>query len=125
MQNNLALSKTISGLQARGIGYETVQEDVLDENGNPILDKHGKPLQRTRLIVRSVPESEAEVNRFFVLSVPCWFKGCEELREEYKKALDDASQDNKPCTNCKKGAIMRMMEERVRLAINNAHTRSE
>lgn len=120
MQNN-SLGKTIANLNARGIGYELVKDPVLDSNGNPVLDSKGEQTYSTRIVIKSIPSDEAELNKFYTLQIPCWFNGCEELREEYKKALTKAGNgDAGTCTDCEKGAIMRMFAERVKLAIKNS-----
>lgn len=119
MQNNVSISKTISNLERRGIDYEMKSVPVTDENGNVVRDADGSIRYHNTIIIKKVPESEAEVNRFFSLTYPCWFGGCEELRKEYKEALAKEGKDD--CTDCQKGAIMRMFESRVRQAINAHH----
>lgn len=121
MQNNSSLGKTIANLAARGIGYEIVKDPVMDKDGNQLLDGHGQPVYNNRIIIKSVPPEEAELNRFYALQIPCWFGGCEELREEYKEALEKARKGpDGTCTDCEKGAIMRMFADRVKLAIKNS-----
>lgn len=120
MQNN-SLGKTIANLAARGIGYEIVKDPILGEDGNPVLDSNGNPVTRNRIIIKSIPPEEAELNRFYTLQIPCWFNGCEELRAEYNDALKKAGKgDASTCTDCEKGAIMRMFADRVKLAIKNS-----
>lgn len=121
MQNNSSLGKTMANLAARGIGYEIVKDPVLDKDGNQLKDSSGNPVYSNRIIIKSVPPEEAELNRFYTLQIPCWFGGCEELRKEYKEALDKASKGpDGTCTDCEKGAIMRMFADRVKLAIKNS-----
>lgn len=120
MQNN-SLGKTIANLNARGIGYELVKDPVLDDSGTQVVDSKGEPVYSTRIVIKSIPPDEAELNKFYTLQIPCWFNGCEELRDEYKKALVKAGKgDAGSCTDCEKGAIMRMFAERVKLAIKNS-----
>ena len=120
MQNN-SLGKTIANLNARGIGYELVKDPVLDDSGTQVVDSKGEPVYSTRIVIKSIPPDEAELNKFYTLQIPCWFNGCEELRNEYKKALAKAGKgDAGSCTDCEKGAIMRMFAERVKLAIKNS-----
>lgn len=118
MQNK-SLSKTIANLVSRGIGYEIEKEPILDENGNQLRDSKGNPVFNNKVIIKSVPPEEAELNKFYTLQIPCWFAGCEELRAEYKDALTKAGKGG-TCTDCEKGAIMRMFADRVKLAIKNA-----
>lgn len=121
MQNNTSLGKTIANLTARGIGYDLVKEPVLDKDGVQLIDSHGQPVFSNRIIIKSVPPEEAELNRFYTLQIPCWFGGCEELRAEYKEALEKAHKGpDGTCTDCEKGAIMRMFADRVKLAIKNS-----
>jgi hypothetical protein len=121
MQNNSSLGKTMANLAARGIGYEIVKDPVLDKDGNQLKDSSGNPVFSNRIIIKSVPPEEAELNRFYTLQIPCWFGGCEELRKEYKEALDKAGKGpDGTCTDCEKGAIMRMFADRVKLAIKNS-----
>lgn len=118
MPSNDLKSKTLANLNSRGIGYEIIQEAVLDASGQPVYDKKGNPITKDRIVIKSIPASEAELNRFYSLDIPCWFNGCEELRKEYKAELDKANPTG--CTDCQKGAIMRLFEDRIRLAIKNS-----
>ena len=121
MQNNSSLGKTIANLTARGIGYEIAKDPVMDKDGKQLLDSNGQPVYNNRIIIKSVPPEEAELNRFYTLQIPCWFGGCEELREEYKAAIEKARKGpDGTCTDCEKGAIMRMFADRVKLAIKNS-----
>lgn len=122
MQNDVSLGKTIANLTARGIGYEIVKEPVLDSDGNQLKDSHGNPVTHNRIIIKSIPPEEAELNRFYTLQIPCWFDGCEELRKEYQAEIDKAGakKADGTCTDCEKGAIMRMFADRVKLAIKNS-----
>lgn len=54
---------------------------------------------------------------FFVDSSPCWFEGCEELREEYRKELEKLGTN---CPGCQRGALMRKFAPRVEDAISNS-----
>ena len=54
---------------------------------------------------------------FFVESSPCWFPGCEELREEYRKELGKLGSN---CPGCQRGALMRKFAPRVEAAIARA-----
>lgn len=122
MQNNSSLGKTIANLTSRGIGYEIVKDPVLDSEGKQVLDAHGHPVYNNRIVIKSIPPEEAELNRFYTLQIPCWFNGCEELRQEYTAELAKAGakKEGGTCTDCEKGAIMRMFADRVKLAIKNS-----
>ena len=54
---------------------------------------------------------------FFVDSSPCWFRGCEELREEYRAELEKLGTN---CPGCQRGALMRKFAPRVEDAIKNS-----
>ena len=58
-----------------------------------------------------------EIIPFFVDSSPCWFPGCEELREEYRKELEKLGSN---CPGCQRGALMRKFAPRVEDAIKNS-----
>ena len=58
----------------------------------------------------SIDEKTKSIMPFFT-DRPCWFSGCEELREKYRaeiEKVEKAAQDKKqPCRGCDKGEIMR------------------
>lgn len=111
-----SIDQTIERLKSRGIGYKIVEEPMNDLQGRLITDVHGQPIVKQTIIVTSVPDLESKVNRFFSPYTPCFFKGCEELREQYKNALEKAGM-TEDCTGCQKGVIMRKFEPEVRALI--------
>lgn len=111
-----AIDQTIERLKSRGIGYKIVEEPMNDPQGRLITDAHGQPLIKKTIIVTSVPTLESEVNKFFSPYTPCWFDGCEELRERYNNALEKEGM-TEDCTGCQKGVIMRKFEPEVRALI--------
>lgn len=82
-----------------------------------------------RMTVQSIRRSEdpkppqvnlpisKDVIPFFAETSPCWFKGCEELREEYQRELGKLG---KGCPECNRGPLMRKFAPRVEDAINNS-----
>lgn len=38
---------------------------------------------------------------------PCWFDGCEELRQQYEAEIAEMLKANPNCKGCEKGAVMR------------------
>jgi hypothetical protein len=56
-------------------------------------------------VVTGVSPQFQEMMKFFSLDTPCFFEGCEEMREKYKKDLDKLGGDG--CKGCKKGALIR------------------
>lgn len=61
--------------------------------------------------IKSAPPEFLEVFKFFSEHTPCWFEGCEELREQYNKELEDLGDD---CKECDKGALIRKYHAKVR-----------
>lgn len=53
--------------------------------------------------------------RFFSDHTPCWFPGCEKLRESYKAELAKM-EANGDCKGCEKGALIRKYIQLVGLA---------
>lgn len=111
-----SIDQTIEHLKSRGIEYKIVEESMNDSQGRLITDIHGQPVIKQTIIVTSVPALESKVNKFFSPYTPCFFEGCEELRERYKDALEKAGMTEE-CTGCQKGAIMRKFEPEVRALI--------
>jgi hypothetical protein len=94
-------------VQGRPTSRQAYMES-LRENGYGVdIDKDGT------LIISSAPELEGEVYRFFT-ECECWFDGCEELRAEYKRRLEELPDD---CPSCVEGDVMRAMLDAVRKAI--------
>lgn len=90
----------------RNIVTKDILVPVKDSEGNVIIDsKTGKPVMRVVTTPISIPEEEKEATKLFIDSYKCWFEGCQELRDAYKKEL--ASLGDASCVPCKKGAIWR------------------
>lgn len=105
----------------RNIVTKTVMHPVMDKDGNPLKDDKGEPVMRMVTIPVHIPEVEKEAIKVFVDSVPCWFDGCEKLRQEYKKELEDNKLEP-GCSSCKKGAILRKY---LKIAVNILKQRQE
>ena len=78
---------------------------------------HGAKFEKrgNTIMVQELPALEQEVFRFFSLSQPCWFGGCEKLREEYAEAKAAAD-----CPKCE-GTLIRKFTPRVRQALQQHH----
>jgi len=57
--------------------------------------------------------------KFFTSSTPCWFKGCEELRESYTKEIEALEKRTGCKTGCGKGPIMQKYLQLVNKAVNS------
>lgn len=64
--------------------------------------------------VTSISPEAQRVLSFFS-AAPCWFAGCEDLRQQYKAELAEAEKAN--CRGCAKGPIMRKYQALVSKAI--------
>lgn len=53
--------------------------------------------------------------RFFSDHTPCWFPGCDKLRESYKAELAKLESEGE-CKGCEKGAVIRKYIQLVSLA---------
>jgi hypothetical protein len=61
----------------------------------------------------SVPILEQEINKFYIEAVPCWFDGCEQLRQEWSEFLHLNGGDEPNCPDCVKGQLMEQFRERI------------
>lgn len=93
-------------LAERNIITKTVLQPVKDANGNTLKGEDGQPVMRMVTIPVHIPEVEKEAIKVFVDSIPCWFDGCQKIRDDYKNELK-ANQLEPGCTSCKKGNILR------------------
>lgn len=102
MTNMERLDKAVKKECVRlGLQFTETQVPVTDSEGNEIKDKDGKVITRTVHTLSSISDEARELMQVFNMSQPCWFKGCEELRQQYK-----AEKEASGCKTCQ-GAIMR------------------
>jgi len=87
----------------------TVTKDLIWTNTERVGPDH-KPTPM-------VSAEDREALAFFSKHAPCWFAGCEELREQYQKELDALPAD---CPGCQEGALMRKYIPRIVQAIRAA-----
>jgi hypothetical protein len=62
------------------------------------------------MTLKSIDGKTREIMPFFS-KVPCWFRGCEELRAKYEAEveakIDAATQEGRECRDCETGEVMR------------------
>lgn len=103
-----ALSKR---MDEQGVGYEIVELEEKQPDGSIIKKK--------TIMVNKVPPMLMDVAKFFdVANVPCWFKGCEELRERYVEALNGIGGAS--CTGCAKGRLIRQFTPLVQQLLKSS-----
>lgn len=93
-------------LAERNIITKTVLQPVKDQDGNVVKGEDGQPVMRMVTIPVHIPDIEKEAIKVFVDSIPCWFEGCQKIRDDYKNELQ-ANKLEPGCTSCKKGNILR------------------
>ena len=73
-------------------------------------------------VLSHVSELDKQAMGFFVPGKPCWFPGCEGLREAYGAALTQAAakQGQRECKGCARTAVMRAFLPRVKSALLEA-----
>jgi len=79
------------------------------------LRRRFSPGQQTKMDLQEI------VNRFFDLTVPCNFPGCEELRKQYAADNDKLPQG---CSACESQAVRNKYAERVREILKSLATPS-
>lgn len=88
----------LASMKERGIEYEIVELEETQEDGSI--------LKKKTIMIKSVPPMQRDLARFFASTEsPCWFAGCEEVRAEFKKAIDEAGGEN-GCKGCTRGRII-------------------
>jgi hypothetical protein len=66
-------------------------------------------------VIKEVSDVDKEVFRFFSPHQPCWFEGCEKLREQYQAELD--KRGGSACPSCEKGVVIRMFVPKIKKAL--------
>lgn len=95
----------IAYMERNGLGYTRVDKDTTLPDGTVV--------RKNSLMISSIPEEFQELLSFFLDEQPCWFTGCEDMRELYKAELgEDAS-----CSSCQKGALIRKYTELAKAAV--------
>lgn len=92
----------------RNIITKDILVPVKDKDGNVIKGEDGQPVMQWATIPTFIPQVEKDALKVFIDSIPCWFNGCEQIRDAYNKELK-ITMDSKSskCSDCKKGPILR------------------
>lgn len=102
MTNMERLDKAIKKECTRlGIQFIEKKVQVKDKDGNPVKDANGNDIYRTVNTLASITDEARELMEVFNMNTPCWFKGCQALRDQYT-----AEKETQGCKSCS-GAIMR------------------
>lgn len=78
-----------------GVMFKEVVTPALDKNGKPILNKDGQPVTYKSNTLVSISSDAKEMLAALNERIPCWFKGCAELRAQFKAEI--GAQD---CSGC-------------------------
>lgn len=96
-----------------GITFTESKVPAKDKDGKVILDKDGKPVLHTISTLTNITDEARELMEVFNMNTPCWFKGCEKLREQY-----NAEKEQSGCKTCK-GTIMRKYMQLARVMLDD------
>ena len=98
----------------------TILDERVDEGGSVsaidprdqhLLDRgYGFERRGGSVFITKVPPLEDLATRALVSATPCWFSGCQELRDEYQKELAALTAD---CPPCEHGTLIRKFTERA------------
>lgn len=78
-----------------GFNFKDEVHIVKDAQGSPVLDKDGKPVTQRVTVLSSLTDEAKELFEVLNFNTPCWFKGCDKLREQYKE-----EKENTGCQTC-------------------------
>lgn len=78
-----------------GVQFKEVVTPVLDKDGKPVLDMNGNPRTYKSNTLVSISSDAREMLAALNDRVPCWFRGCAELRAQFKAEI--GAQD---CSGC-------------------------
>lgn len=100
--------------QKRNIITKDVLLPVKDKEGNIVKGEDGQPLMQWATIPTFIPQVEKDALKVFIDSIPCWFNGCEQIREAYNNELKrTADSKQSKCSDCKKGPVLRKYLRKV------------
>lgn len=74
---------------------------TLDDEGVMISDGPSTPLEQPKQVHRPITVSHEERSfrgRFLDLETPCFFQGCEDLRQQMSAELSTLAEDCSPCS---------------------------
>ncbi len=98
--------------QLRGLANSDALRKFLDDNPNDY--------QAPAPAAREISTQDRQHIKFFSKSAPCWFEGCEELREEYAEEIAALEAKTGCKAGCNKAPIMEKYLKRVAQAVGNA-----
>lgn len=61
--------------------------------------------------IHRAPELELHISRFFLTDTPCFFPGCQELRQRWEAFLAPNVKPGEPCPDCVMGSLMNQFRE--------------
>lgn len=65
--------------------------------------------------IQRVPDLEIHIARFFVQNTPCFFPGCQELRQRWQEFLTPHLGEANECPDCVLGGLMNQFREHQNL----------
>lgn len=86
-----------------------LSESPVEEQTTSIPGVRTAVVDGRRQVTQIDPQTQ-RAYQFFLPDNPCWFDGCDELREEYEQAVEARGSD---CPACKKGELIRKYLPRV------------
>lgn len=110
MNNNYQRVQNAIKKEHAKLGFTFHQSKMIakDADGNVILGKDGKPVVYNTSTLVNLTDQARELIETLNDATPCWFKGCESLRKQYKEELANSS-----CKVCK-GTIIRKYTQLAR-----------
>jgi hypothetical protein len=66
-------------------------------------------------VITRIPEKDQQVYRFFSTDYPCYFEGCQELRDRYNQEIENLEKKN--CKDCDKIDTIKKFKRLVRTAL--------
>lgn len=98
-------------------------EFTIDTRATIISEKDLGPVESP--VKPSGVSDNPDVYRFFSPSSPCWFEGCEELRERFDAEVQEAqSRAGEACSGCLRGPIIRKYVPLVEEALHALHAKN-
>lgn len=90
-----------------GIKGETTITYKRDKDGNLVRNQYGQPITVSEFRPTEVPEWFTHGIAVLNGQAPCYFEGCQEVVDAYKRELQQMQSRPGGCTECAKGALLR------------------
>lgn len=103
---NTSIEKELASF---GIEGTTTYVPMKDKNGNPVYGKDGKPVYARQFTPTKTPKWFVNTLPVLEGTAPCYFEGCEEIREAYQAELNSI----KGCAPCQKGGLIRKYMKQI------------